>query len=88
MDSLNTGWNPSKLVPVLIENGFQLKIQLPVDLVEPPDLLGDFTTAGNSLINKHGDRIAFFEDNKHTGIVCKILNVAAKTGVLERLQSR
>jgi len=85
---INTGWNPNKLVPVLTEYGYQLQIALPDDLVEPPDLSDEFRSDGNSLLNSAGDRIAYFENNEHTVIVCKILNLAAKTGVLERLQSR
>jgi hypothetical protein len=82
---LNTAWDPIKLVPILLENGYQLKVALPEDLVEAPSLMGPFECVEQSLFNNDGDRIAFFENKKHADVVCKILNIAATTGKLERM---
>ena len=85
---LNTAWDPVKLVPVLIENGYQLKVALPEDLVEAPMLTGPFDCIQQSVFNCDGDRIAFFENKKHAEVVCEILNIAATTGKLERMLSK
>lgn len=77
-------WIPQKVLPKFVEHGHPLVIDLPSDLVEPVQLIGPFQSRDRSILNAENDRIAFVSSPENAKFVCRVLNIAYNTGLIDR----
>jgi hypothetical protein len=80
----NDYWIPEKVVPKLIEQGHQLVIDIPDDLVHPVSLTGPFRCRGKTILNSDGDPVAFLNNSRNAEFTCRLMNVAHKVGTIDR----
>lgn len=83
-------WKAEKTVALLREHGHALVPNPPGHLVEPAILRGSFSirksAEGEFAIENSDGSVSVWTNNQHTaGVVARILNVAHKHGVVERL---
>ncbi len=88
MQYTNIGWNPDKTVPLLISHGHKLVDQPPSWLVQTSNLHGPFAISvsnPNVVVNSDGDFVAETSSAKHSTVISRLLDLAHKHGVIERL---
>ena len=81
-------WNAERTVAVFIENGMKSVVPPPTDLIVTSHLDGPFTIRTNSgspneIVGSNGEVAVWVSGDANARIVCRLLNVGHRLGVIE-----